>query len=96
MIFVTEMLLKPEKYLFLNDTQMSYDDDAYSNTLDAYVSFNTYRKAFTKIVTQLILNHMFVKTDGYTPKTIHRRNLTKYEQHLLNIFAEADNRGRIK
>ena len=96
MIFVTEMLLKPEKYLFLNDTQMSYDDDAYSNTLDAYVSFNTYRQAFTKIVTQLILNHMFVKTDGYTPKTIRRRNLTEYEQHLLNVFAEADNRGRIQ
>ena len=95
MIFVTEMLLKPEKYLFLNDTQMSYDDDAYSNTLDAYVSFTTYRQAFTKIVTQLILNHMFVKTDGYTPKTIRRRNLTEYEQHLLNIFSEADNRGRI-
>ena len=96
MIFVTEILLKPEKYAFLNDTKMTCDDDAYSNTLDAYVSFNTYRQAFTKIVTQLILNHMFVKTDDYTPKTIRRRNLTEYEQHLLNIFAEADNRGRIQ
>ena len=39
---------------------------------------------------------MFVKTNGYTPKTIRRRNLTEYEQHLLNIFSEADNRGRIR
>ena len=96
MIFVTEILLKPEKYAFLNDTPMTCDDDAYSSVLDAYISFDTYRQAFTKIVTQIILNHMFVKTDGYTPKTIRRRNLTEYEQHLLNIFSEADNRGRIR
>ena len=95
MIFVTDMLLKPEKYSFFNDTPMTCDDDAYSSVLDAYVSFDTYRQAFTKIVTQVILNHMFVKTDGYTSKTIRRRNLTEYEQHLLNIFSEADNRGRI-
>ena len=75
--------------------KMTCDDDAYSSVLDAYVSFDTYRQAFTKIVTQVILNHMFVKTDGYTSKTIRRRNLTEYEQHLLNIFTEADNRGRI-
>lgn len=96
MIFVTELLLKPEKYSFLNDTKLTADDDAYSSVLDGYVSFETYRQAFTKIVTQVILNHMFVKTDGYTPKTIRRRNLTEYEQYLLNIFSEADNRGRIK
>lgn len=96
MIFVTELLLKPEKYSFLNETQLTVDDDAYSSHLDAYVSFDTYREAFTKMVTQLILNHMFVKTDGYTPKTIRRRNLTEYEQYLLNIFTEADDRGRIK
>ena len=96
MIFATEMLLKPEKYSFLNNTQMTDDDDAYSSALDAYISFDTYRQAFTKTVTQVILNHMFVKTDGYTPKTIRRRNLTEYEQHLLNIFSEADNLGRIR
>ena len=96
MIFVTDMLLKPKKYSFLNDTPMTDDDDAYSSVLDGHTSFDTYREAFTKIVTQVILNHMFVKTDGYTPKTIRRRNLTEYEQHLLNIFTEADDRGRIK
>ena len=38
---------------------------------------------------------MFVKTEKKKKKTIRRRNLTEYEQHLLNIFSEADNRGRI-
>lgn len=95
MIFVTELLLKPEKYNFLNDTPMSDDEDAYSSVLDGYVFFKNYREAFTKIVTQVILNHMLVKTDGYTPRVISRRELTEYERYLLSIFSEADSRGRI-
>ena len=90
------MLIHPEKFKFLDEIPQDYDDQHYSVPLDGYVSHETYTRVFMKHVTQLILNHMFVKTDGYTPKTIRRRNLAEYKQHLLNIFTEADNRGRIQ
>lgn len=93
-IFVTEMLLKPGKYAFLDDLPLTDDNEAYCKPLDAYISFENYRKAFTKSVTQVILNHMFVKTDGYKPRAISRRNLSDYEQLMLSIFCQADDEGR--
>lgn len=49
-----------------------------------------------KPTTQVILNHMFAKTDGYHEKAIKRKQLTDFEQKMLQIFVKADNNGRLK
>lgn len=85
-IFVTEALLHPEKFI---DNESFFDHNP-----KEFHPFNTYFELFTKEVTQVILNHMFVKTDGYTPKNIQKRNLSEHEQWALEIFNQADNKGR--
>lgn len=49
-----------------------------------------------KPTTQVILNHMFAKTDGYHEKAIKRKQLTDFEQEMLQVFVKADNNGRLK
>ena len=49
-----------------------------------------------KPTTQIILNHMFVKTDGYHEKAIKRKQLTDFEQEMIEVFVKADNNGRLK
>lgn len=49
-----------------------------------------------KPTTQIILNHMFAKTDGYHEKAIKRKQLTNFEQEMLEVFIKADNNGRLK
>lgn len=49
-----------------------------------------------KPTTQVILNHMFAKTDGYHDNAIKRKTLTDFEQKMLEVFVKADNNGRIK
>lgn len=95
-IFVTEMLIHPEKFKFLDIVPQDYDDQHYSVPLDGYVSHETYTNVFMKNVTQLILNHMIAKTPSFTKRVIHRRNLSEIEINLLKLFTEADNKGRIK
>lgn len=85
-IFVTEALLHPEKFI--------HDESFFNHNPKELHSFDTYFELFTKEVTQVILNHMFVKTDGYTPKNIQKRNLSEHEQWVLEIFNQADNKGR--
>lgn len=46
--------------------------------------------------TQIILNHMFAKTDGYHKKAIKRKQLTDFEQEMLEVFIKADNKGRLR
>jgi HDIG domain protein len=47
-----------------------------------------------KTVTQIILNHMISKTSDWQPRAIKRRDLTDRELRLLELFNQADNKGR--
>lgn len=49
-----------------------------------------------KPTTQVILNHMLAKTDGYHEKAIKRKQLTDFEQEMLEVFIKADNKGRLR
>lgn len=49
-----------------------------------------------KPTTQVILNHMFAKTDGFHETAIRRKKLTDFEQEMLKVFVKADNNGRLK
>ena len=47
-----------------------------------------------KAITQIILNHMISKTNDWQPRAIKRRGLTDRELRLLDLFNQADNKGR--
>lgn len=47
-----------------------------------------------KPTTQIILNHMFAKTDGFYETAIRRKQLTVFEQEMLEVFVKANNNGR--
>lgn len=47
-----------------------------------------------KVITQIILNHMISKTTDWQPRAIKRRGLTDRELRLLELFNQADNKGR--
>lgn len=59
-----------------------------------YQEIRASREELIKIVTQIILNHMFYKTSDCNEKTIKRRKLTPTECRLLDVFTQADNNGR--
>lgn len=53
-----------------------------------------YDDNIAKTVTQIILNHMISKTKDWQPRAIKRRGLTDRELRLLELFNQADNKGR--
>ena len=93
-IFLTDILLYPHKCFILDTLPLNQEENKLSSLFNLPTPFNSYRELFTKEVTQVILNHMFIKTDGYTPKNIQKRGLSKHEQWALEIFNQADTQGR--
>lgn len=94
MIFVSEMLLRPEKLTFVDWADDSEQESAYSRVLDTHFWFKTPQEAFIKTVTQIILNHKIAKTEDFTSRLIRRRLLNRNELWLMDIFTTVDNRGR--
>lgn len=78
-IFVSEMLL----------LQRLYEQLLYYNDIKHYFD------EFLKTTTQIILNHMFIKNEPVSEKALKRRQLTNEEIEYLNIFSDADNKGRV-
>jgi hypothetical protein len=93
-IFLTDFLLYPHKRIILDTFTLTEEENKLSSPFNSPTPFNSYRELITKEITQVILNHMFIKTDGYTPKNIQKRGLSEHEQWALEIFNQADTQGR--
>lgn len=100
-IFVSEMLLLQRQYeQYAHDFQTKTDEEIwYSDELDEqllyYNDIKHYFDEFLKTTTQIILNHMFIKNEPVSEKALKRRQLTNEEIEYLNIFSDADNKGRV-
>jgi hypothetical protein len=99
-IFMSELILWQKKCeQYIHDFQTNSDDIWYSDDFDDeliyYNEINPYFDEFVKAVTQIILNHMFIKNEHVSTKALKRRQLTDNEIDYLKIFTEADNKGRI-
>lgn len=100
-IFVSEMILfqkECDQYIHnfqtKNNEDIWYSDD-FDDKLIYYNEIEPYFNEFVKAVTQIILNHMFIKNEPVSAKALKRRQLTDDEIDYLKIFTEADNKGRI-
>lgn len=96
-IFVSEMILfQKECEQYISDfKKSSLNPNNFNDDLLYYYDIHLYFDEFVKAVTQIILNHMFIKHEPVSTKALKRRQLTDEEINYLMIFSEADNKGRI-
>ena len=96
-IFVSEMILfQKECEQYISDfKKSSLNPNNFNDDLLYYYDIHLYFDEFVKAVTQIILNHMFIKNEPVSTKALKRRQLTDEEINYLMIFSEADNKGRI-
>ena len=96
-IFVSEMILfQKECEQYISDfKKLSLNPNNFNDDLLYYYDIHLYFDEFVKAVTQIILNHMFIKNEPVSEKALKRRQLTDDEIKYLKIFTEADNKGRI-
>jgi len=99
-IFVSEMILfKKRCKQYIHDFQTNSDNIWYSDEFDDeliyYNEIEPYFDKFVKTVTQIILNHMFIKNTLVSEKSLKRRQLTNDEIDYLLVFSVADDKGRV-
>ena len=99
-IFVSEMILFQKRCeQYIHDFQTNSDDIWYSDEFDDeliyYNEIEPYFDEFVKAVTQIILNHMFIKNKPVSEKALKRRQLTDDEIDYLLLFSVADDKGRV-
>ena len=99
-IFVSEMILFQKRCeQYIHDFQKNSDDIWYSDEFDDeliyYNEIEPYFDEFVKTITQIILNHMFIKNTIVSEKALKRRQLTDDEIDYLLVFSVADDKGRV-
>ena len=72
-----------------------WSSDEFDHELIYYNKIEPYFDKFVKAVTQIILNHMFIKNKPVSKKGLKRRQLTDDEIDYLLVFSVADDKGRI-